>query len=203
MMKRTLLSISAATLMATAYSQSDGRSFDAAVVMVPGMTIERSGVIYGGDYTNSLLQHGDILRTDMNQGDPFYVLTSDGSVINLAPNAEINIDGNMNGFNVFQVMRGSTQVVGNVADGYNLPNYFSRYVSMVARNVAAPTYSSATETPYVNGNYGVISTPYANVVNGPSYGVYDPYNMVSRGAITNHYVVPWRSNTIISPWGIY
>ncbi len=202
MMKRTLLSISAAALMASAYTQSDGRSFDAAVVMVPGMTVERNGVIYGGDYTNSLLQNGDILRTDLNEGDAFHVVTSDGSVLGLGPNSEININGNLTGFSVFQVNRGSANVVGNVADGYVLPSYYSRFASMVARNIAAPAQANQAAPAYVQGNYGYVDTPYARVYNGPSYGVYDPYAMITRGAITNFYAIPWRSTMVVSPWGV-
>jgi len=207
MMKRTLLSISAAALMTAAYSQSDGRTFDAAVVLVPGMTVERNGVVYGGDYTSGLLQHGDILRTDNMQGDPFYILTSDGSVLSISPFAEISIAGDLRGYDVFQVSRGSANVAGNASTNFTLPNYYDRYVSMVSRNVATAIANSAPA--YVPGYSNYVSAPYANVYKSPYYGAYNynsPYYYNPYGAAAgwmgNFQMVPWNSSIVISPWTI-
>lgn len=183
--------------MAAAYSQSDGRTFDAAAVLVPGMTVERNNVIYGGDYTSGLLQNGDIVRTENLQGDPFYILTSDGSVISVAPHSEIFIAGGNVGYDVFQTNSGSTAVVGNAATNFTLPTYFNNYLSQLNRNVGNVV---ATEAPaYVPGANGYISTPYARVYNTPTWGIYDPYGAYAGGMIGNFHMVPWNSTVVISP----
>lgn len=201
MLKRTLLAISAATMISAANAQSDGRDFDAAIVMVPGLTVERNGVIYGGDWTSGLLQAGDIVRSDQNQGSPFQILTSDGSVVGINPNSEILMDGSQAGWNVFQVTRGAANVVGNVHDGYRLSSYFAPFINQLPRNIANVTPSAVTPG-YVPsaGGYSQYISPYSNVVNTPAYGVIDPYGIATR-SMGNFYVNPYKSGIVISsPW---
>lgn len=194
MTKRTIFTLSATALMSLAMAQSDGRSFDAAVYLVPGMTVERNGVIYGGDYSQGLLQNGDVVRTD-NMGGTYQILTSDGSVIDLSSNAEVTIAGGLRGFDVFQVSNGSYAVSGNAYDGYPINSYFQSLLTTRVNNTAVQNGA-----PYVNNsNYGVIDTPYSRVVNGPSMGVYGPNY---PNTMNNLVLYPWSGpvNYPVNAW---
>lgn len=179
MLKRTILTLSTAALMSLSMAQSDGRSFDAAVELVPGMTVERSGVIYGGDYSKGLLQNGDIVRTDAQAGN-YTIVTSDGSVITLSSNTELTIAGGLKGYDVFQVNQGSAVLSGNAYNGVTV----SPYLRSLLQN---RTSADNVGTPIISGDYEPVGGPYARAYYGPAVGVYGPVN-------------PYVNNVVLQPW---
>ncbi len=177
MLKRTILTLSATALMSLSMAQSDGRSFDAAVELVPGMTVERAGVIYGGDYSKGLLQNGDIVRTDAQAGN-YTIVTSDGSVITLSPNTELMIAGGLKGYDVFQVNQGSASLSGNAYNGASVSSYFRTLLT------------NRTNTDVVSEReYEPVGGPYARAYYGPAVGVYGPIN----SNLNNVVIQPWSS----------
>lgn len=179
MLKRTILTLSTAALMSLSMAQSDGRSFDAAVELVPGMTVERAGVIYGGDHSKGLLQNGDIVRTDAQAGN-YTIVTSDGSVITLSSNTVLTIAGGLKGYDVFQVNQGSAVLSGNAYNGVTVSPYFR---SLLQSRTSADTVGA----PIINGDYEPVGGPYARAYYGPAVGVYGPVN-------------PYLNNVVLQPW---
>ena len=125
---RTLYAAGAILAATGAMAQSNGRPFDAAVVLTPGMTLQRGGVTVTGTNQNGLLQDGDVIYTDNYATGPFHILTSDGSVIGVYGATTLAIDGRRVGFDVFQVVNGSAQILGNVNNGYPMPPEFQAWM---------------------------------------------------------------------------
>jgi hypothetical protein len=133
--QRTLFGIGAVLAASIATAQSDGGMFDAAVVLTPGMALQRGAVIVTGGYQNGLLRHGDVIRTDDMSFGPHHILTSDGTVIGMGSDTTIVIDGRRIGFDVFRVMNGSANILGNVNMGYPMPFEFRRLLPFRAGSV--------------------------------------------------------------------
>ena len=130
-----------ATFLAAASSvaQSDGGRFDAAVVLTPGMTLERGAVIVTGGYQSGLLRHGDVIYTDNLLTGRYHILTTDGTVIGLNGGTTMVIDGRRNGFDVFQVVRGWAGILGNVNRGYPMPLEFAAVTPIRVGRVIFPS----------------------------------------------------------------
>jgi hypothetical protein len=130
------LTLAAAWVPAGAMAQSDGRPFDAFVVLTPGMRLERGQALFTGGYQSGMLQHGDLIHTDpMGFSGAYRILTSDGSVIGIGGNATVAIDGRQIGFDVFRVLRGSARILGNVNAGYPMPLEFRSLTPFRTGNV--------------------------------------------------------------------
>lgn len=133
--QRTLFSIATVLAAGIAMGQSDGGPFDAAVVLTPGMTLQRGAIFMTGGYQNTLLRHGDVIKSDPWISSSYHILTSDGTVIGMAPGATIVIDGRRIGFDVFRVMDGSATILGNINNGYPMPLEFRRLLPFRTGNV--------------------------------------------------------------------
>ena len=132
---RMLLAASTVAAASMAMAQSDGGRFDAAVVLTPGMTLQRGAVFATGGFQSAMLRHGDVITTDRWMSGNYHILTSDGTVIGMAPGATIAIDGRRIGFDVFRVMRGSADILGNVNGGYPMPLEFRQFMPFRFGNV--------------------------------------------------------------------
>jgi len=132
---KTLWAVSTVAVMSMAMAQSDGGRFDAAVVLTPGMTLQRGAVFMTGGFQSAMLRHGDVVSTDRWMSGSYHILTSDGTVIGMAPGATVAIDGRRIGFDVFRVMSGFADILGNVNNGYPMPLEFRRFMPFRFGNV--------------------------------------------------------------------
>ena len=132
---RTLYGALAVSMASLSIAQSDGGPFDAAVVLTPGMALQRGQVHVTGGFQSTLLRHGDVIRTDNWMSGNYHVLTSDGTVIGMAQATTVVIDGRQIGFDVFRVASGSANILGNVNNGYPLPLEFRQFMPFRTGNV--------------------------------------------------------------------
>jgi hypothetical protein len=146
-LRNTLLAAVALLAVTSALAQSNGEIFDAAAVLVPGMALQRGGVVQMGNYQTGLLQSGDVIYTANDATGMFHILTSDGSVIGINPATTLAIDGGRTGFDVFQVENGYARVLGNVNDGYPMPPEFSGFTPLRLGPVVVPGWGTRYESP--------------------------------------------------------
>jgi len=132
---KTALTVSTVIAASFTLAQSDGGRFDAAVVLTPGMTLQRGVVSMTRGFQSALLRHGDTVRTDSWMSGSYHILTSDGTVIGMTPGTAVVIDGRRIGFDVFRVMNGSANILGNVNNGYPMPIEFRRFMPFRFGNV--------------------------------------------------------------------
>lgn len=132
---RTLFGTCVAFSASLCAAQSDGGRFDAAVVLTPGMALQRGQAHVVGGYQSALLQHGDVIRTDNWMRGSYHILTSDGTVIGIASASTVAIDARQIGFDVFRVLSGSANILGNVNNGYPMPLELRMYRPFRTGNV--------------------------------------------------------------------
>ena len=94
--------------------------------------------------------------TDNITAGAHYIVTTDGTVIGMSPATTIAIDGRQIGFDVFHVIRGSANIIGNVNDGFPLPSELSASLPLRFGNI---TVQQPAYNPYYAPNYGPSQPP--------------------------------------------